>query len=91
MNQMPLDQLTKVIKDAFNGAAKITKSFQTFFIETMILYLSIPKRINFMQMSRFGDSCESRFRQNFQKEFDWVGYNSEFIAHMAVASYRLGH
>ena len=83
MNQMPLDQLTKVIKDAFNGAAKITKSFQTFFIETMILYLSIPKRINFMQMSRFGDSCESRFRQNFQKEFDWVGYNSEFTSHMA--------
>lgn len=36
----------------------------------MILYLSIPKRINFMQMSRFGDSCESRFRQNFQREFD---------------------
>ena len=49
----------------------------------MILYLSIPKRINFMQMSRFGNSCESRFRQNFQKEFNWVGYNSEFIAHMA--------
>ena len=79
---MPLDQLTKVIKDAFNGAAKITKSFQTFFIETMILYLSIPKRINFMQMSRFGDSCESRFRQNFQREFDWVGYNSGFTSHM---------
>ena len=83
MNQMPLDQLTKVIKNAFNGVAKLTKSFQTFFIETMILYLSIPKRINFMQMSRFGNSCESRFRQNFQKEFDWVGYNAEFTAHMA--------
>lgn len=82
MNQMPLDQLTKVIKDAFNGVAKITKSFQTFFIETMILYLSIQKRINFMQMSRFGDSCESRFRQNFQREFDWVGYNSGFTSHM---------
>ncbi len=36
-----------------------------------------------MQMSRFGDSCESRFRQNFQKEFEWVGYNSEFTSHMA--------
>lgn len=81
---MPLGQLTKVIKDAFNGTAKITKSFQTFFIETMILYLSIQKRINFMQMSRFGDSCESRFRQNFQRKFDWVGYNSEFSSHMAV-------
>ena len=36
-----------------------------------------------MQMSRFGDSCESRFRQNFQKNFDWVGYNSEFTSQMA--------
>ena len=65
------------------------KSFQTVFIETMILHLSIPKRINFMQMSRFGHSCESRFHQNFQKEFNWVGYNSEFISHMA--EHRLGH
>lgn len=79
---MPLDQLTEVIKDAFNGVAKITKSFQTFFIETMILYLGIPKRIKFTQMSRFGDSCESRFRQNFRKGFDWVGYNSGFTSHM---------
>lgn len=82
MNRMPLDQLTEVIKDAFNGVAKITKSFQTFFIETMILYIGIPKRINFTQMSRFGDSCESRFRQNFRKGFDWVGYNSGFTSHM---------
>ena len=37
MNQMPLDQLTEVIKDTFNGVAKIAKSFRTFFIETMIL------------------------------------------------------
>ena len=79
---MPLDQLTEVIKDAFNGVAKITKSFQTFFIETMILYLGIPKRINFTQMSRFGNSCESRFRQNFRKGFDWVGYNGGFTSHM---------
>lgn len=79
---MPLDQLTEVIKDAFNGIAKITKSFQTFFIETMILYIGIPKRINFTQMSRFGNSCESRFRQNFRKGFDWVGYNSVFTSHM---------
>ena len=48
----------------------------------MILYIGIPKRINFTQMSRFGDSCESRFRQNFRKGFDWVGYNSGFTSHM---------
>ena len=34
MNRMPLDQLTEVIKDAFNGVAEIAKSFRTFFIET---------------------------------------------------------
>ena len=79
---MPLDQLTEVIKDAFNGVAKIAKNFQTFFVETMILYIGMPKRINFTQMSRFGDSCESRFRQNFRKGFDWVGYNSWFTPHM---------
>ena len=82
MNQMPLDQLTEVIKDIFNGVVKIAKSFQTFFIETMSLYLGIPKRINFTQISRFGDSCESRFRQNFQKGFDWVSYNSGFVSRM---------
>ena len=42
-----------------------------------------------MQMSRFGDSCESRFRQNFQRKFDWVGYNSGFTSHRlhAMADY----
>lgn len=65
--------LTKVIKDAFNGVAKITKSFQTFFIETMILYLSISKRINFMQMSRFEDSCESRFRSDVSLKYLYFG------------------
>lgn len=65
MNRMPLDQPTEVIKDALNGIAKIAKSFQAFFIETMILCIGMPKRINFTQMSCFGDSCESRFRQNF--------------------------
>ncbi len=30
MNQMPLDQLTKVIKDAFNGVAKVRKSFDLY-------------------------------------------------------------
>ena len=74
----PLDQLAKVIEDAFSGVTKVRKNFKTFFLEAMILFIAIPKRVNFTQMSRFGDSCESRFRQNFQRRFDWVGYNSAF-------------
>ena len=75
MEIQPLDQLTKIINDALNGTAKIRKSFQTFFITTSILFLSMTKRKNFTQMALFSNCCESRFRQNFQKKFDWVRYN----------------
>jgi hypothetical protein len=47
----------------------------------MILYLSISRRVNFSQLSRFGKSCESRFRQNFNKKFDWVEFNSKFTTY----------
>jgi len=42
--------------------------------------LSMTKRINYTQMALHSDCCESRFRQNFQKEFDWVRYNRAFCA-----------
>ncbi len=35
----------------------------------------IPGRINFLQLGRYGKSCEQRFRQNFSKDFDWLGFN----------------
>lgn len=40
-------------------------------------------RINYTSMSMVGDSCESRFRQNFQRSFDWLGFNMQFAAKMA--------
>ena len=35
----------------------------------------MTKRKNFTQVALFSDCCESRFRQNFRKKFDWVRYN----------------
>ena len=78
MEIRPLDQLTKIINDALNGTAKLHKSFKTFFVTTSILFLSMTKRKNFTQMALFSDCSESRFRQNFQKKFDWVRYNLAF-------------
>jgi hypothetical protein len=63
------------------GCYCFLRGFVSFFIETMILYLSISRRVNFSQLSRFGESCESRFRQNFNKKFEWVEFNSKFTAH----------
>ena len=30
-------------------------------------------------MARCGRSCESRFRQNFRKSFDWLSFNQSFL------------
>jgi hypothetical protein len=81
MKMQPLDQLREIIENALSGATNLRKNFVSFFIETMILYLSISRRVNFSQLSRFGESCESRFRQNFNKKFEWVEFNSKFTAH----------
>ncbi len=51
----------------------ISKPFITFFIETMEMYLSVNKKINFTQMARFGRSCESRFRDDVRLRYIYRG------------------
>ncbi len=75
-----LDQLKGICEQALSSVAKLNKSFKKFIIETMICYLSITGRVNFSQMARFSTSCESRFRQNFKKRFDWVKFNTSFTS-----------
>lgn len=45
----------------------------------MELILTHTGRLNFTQMARCGRSCESRFRQNFRKSFDWLSFNRSFL------------
>lgn len=76
MNKIqPLDQVVSIVASALNRTAKIRKNFESFFIETMILILTIYGKLNFLSMARHGESCESRFRQNFKKKFDWCTFN----------------
>lgn len=75
----PLDQVSEIVASALNRTAKIRKNFESFFIETMILILTIYGRLNFLSMARHGDSCESRFRQNFKKKFDWCAFNGGML------------
>lgn len=48
-----------------------------FLIETFILFLSIPGRINFLQLARYGKRKEQRYRQQFEKRFDFLSFNKE--------------
>lgn len=80
MNKIqPLDQVRTIVASALNRTTKVRKNFKSFFIETIILILTIYGRVNFLSMARHGDSCESRFRQNFKKKFDWCAFNEAML------------
>mgnify|MGYP000907793755 CR=1 FL=1 len=71
-----LNQYRSICSDVLNKlTTKLNKSFKSFLMETLVLYIIIPGRINFLQMGRYGTSCEQRFRQNFSKDFDWLEFN----------------
>ena len=68
MKIKPLTQLRELIAATLKSQTNLSKSFQSFFKETMGLFLTIPNRINFLQLARFGHSSEQRFRMNFRKK-----------------------
>ena len=76
MNKTVLDQYEGIVTDALkNCSVKLRKSFKTAFIQLMILYMVLPRKINFTQMGRYSDSSEQRFRQLFERKFDWMQFN----------------
>lgn len=76
MNKTALDQYEEIVTDALKScSAKLRKSFKTAFIQLMILYMVLPRKIKFTQMGRYSDSPEQRFRQLFEREFDWMQFN----------------
>ena len=81
MKIKPLIQLRELITTALKSQTNLSKSFQSFFKESMELFLTIPNRINFLQMKRFGHSSEQRFRMNFRKKCcNWIRFNRSFVA-----------
>ena len=76
MNKTAFDQYEEIVTDALKScSAKLRKSFKTAFIQLMILYMVLPRKINFTQMGRYSDNSEQRFRQLFEREFDWIQFN----------------
>jgi hypothetical protein len=45
-------------------------------LEIFLLYLSIPGRINFLQLGRYSRYGEQWFRRQFEKGFDFFSFNS---------------
>ena len=71
-----LNQYMNICRDAFNGyTAKLNKSTKYVVMETLLLFMVIPRKINFTQLARYGNRCEQCYRQTFSRKFDWVQYN----------------
>jgi hypothetical protein len=57
--------------------ADINKWRKDFMIEVFMLFLSIKGRINFFQLERYGQFSEQRYRQQFEKPFDFMEFNKQ--------------
>lgn len=72
--QKPYKSLISSMIDKMTG---INQWRRTFLIETLILFMSIRGRINFLQLARYGKYKEQRYRQQFEKPFDYLTFNKE--------------
>ena len=68
----PLSQYEEILKNAIRtsvkeSGAKLAKTFQTLLIEILTLYMILPRKINFIQMARYGKHGEQINRQNFNR------------------------
>ena len=75
-----LNQYMNICRDAFDGySAKLNISFKSVIIEILLLFMVIPRKINFTQLERYGKRCEQCYRQTFTKDFDWIHYNMDLM------------
>lgn len=63
------------IKNILDKMSKINKWQYDFVTEVLILFMSIKGRVNFLQLGRYSDFGEQHFRNQFEKEFNFLNFN----------------
>ena len=58
---------------------ELNKSRKKFLVHIMILFLGLRGRYNFLGMARYGNNSEQTYRNNFEKAFDFLTFNSDLI------------
>ena len=59
-------------------------------IEVLMLFLSFRGRINFLQLGRQGNLSERSYRNHFEKEFDWMTFNTQVINSIGSSDHFIG-
>ena len=65
------------ISSMIDKLQNINRCRRAFLTETLVLFMSIRGRINFLQLARYGKYKEQRYRQQFERPFDFLSFNKE--------------
>ncbi len=84
----PLNHYQYACRRALSAIPGIKKAFVNFLIETLMLFVLLPRKANFTQMGIYGNYCEKTFRKNFSKPFPWIDFNIELSKHLFQPSSR---
>lgn len=68
--------LMRAILDKMDGINEWRKRF---IVEVILLFLTIRGRINFLQLGRYGRYHECTYRAGFEREFDFLTFNTLLI------------
>jgi hypothetical protein len=78
-----------IIINTLNKLPNINKRRKVFMVEIFVLLLSIKGRINFLQLSRYGNYKEQRYRQQFEKKFNFLEFNKELVLSSGGGKYAI--
>ena len=71
----PLDQFSAICREVLDSLGKMNKAFKDRYAELLLLFMLLPRKVNFTQLGKFGDHGEQCYRQTFAKEFDHLAFN----------------
>jgi len=83
MNQNIKTEYNLLINSILKKMSPLNKWRKDFIIEVLWLFLAIKDRINFLQLGRYGNFGEQRYRQQFEQDFDFLNFNKELVCEKA--------
>ena len=54
---------------ALKSASKLSKPFEKVLMDTLKLFMTIPGKVNFLQMGRYGEFSEQTYRNNVKSKY----------------------
>jgi hypothetical protein len=77
-----------IISTIIGKMPSLNRRFVKFLSNLMFVILSARGRKNFTNMSRWSSYNELSFRRNYDKTFDWIGFNEKLIGSILIPFFR---